>query len=120
MMRIDGMRQFREKYTLESGHPVDPGEYLLAAYKYVGSITHCDIPSVRNAARRLQCGPEMLAMGGIAVRKGMPEELGWEFWIRGMLHETFDGVLAEMNGNANGGACVEALRGLLFDRLYPV
>jgi hypothetical protein len=118
MMRVDGMRQFREK-ALESGTNLLEFEYVLAAFKYVGSITHCDIPVIQNAARRVQCGPEMLAMGDISVGNGMPREFGQEYWIRGMIQEHFDRIIAKAPGDA-GEQRVQALRDLLFKKLYPM
>ena len=89
----------------------------MAAMTYVGSITDCDLPKLREAAIEAGMKANPKHLKAVAAETGCPEKLAHEMWMRHQTHRYFDKIMADA---ALGRKATQKLKDFLFQLLYPL
>jgi hypothetical protein len=116
MMRASGMRQYSE-LNAENYPSTSQDEYFMAAISYVGSITDCDLPKLKEAAIEVGMKTNPLAIKAAAAKLGCPEKISHELWMRYQVHRNFESI---WGGGGSQGQPIQKLKEFLFQLLYPL
>jgi hypothetical protein len=116
MMRASGMRQYSE-LRAEKSLSTSKDEYFMAAMEYVGSITDCDSPKLKEAAIEIGMKSNPTAIKAAAVKQGCSEEIAHEMWMRYGVHRHFENILGD--GELEGQT-LQKLKEFFFQLLYPL
>ena len=115
MMRASGMRQCADHCP-----PTSKDEYFGAAMNYVGSITDCDLPELKEAAIGAGMEVNAVAIKTAAVNLNYDERIAHEMWMRYRVHRDFGNILGGGGGGGLQGQDIGKLKDFVFQLLYPL
>ena len=90
MVRASGMYS---ELRSEQSIPTSETEYFMAAMHYVGNITDCDVPELKEAALIADATSSPALTNSLAAKLNCPESIAREGWIRFEVHRDFEVIM---------------------------